>query len=608
LTIQTTTVNPGTYTVTTAARTPALNRIASFVLTVTASSTTPPTTALAAGKRIRVTANTEVRALPSLTTTAIPATLLPNLQGTQVAGSTGTVIGGPKTADGNTWWNIDYDTGADGWSTAPGLQLIAADTTAPSLPTGLIATPVSANQVNLQWTSSTDNVAAGIVSYDIFRNGVLIGTTASTNYQDGGLSASVSYNYSIRARDMVGNNSSQTAAVRAMTPAVALTNPLDSIPPGTWYQVPNSKIGDIQFQWPSAVFAGSGPPRFFTESSGTYDSKRNRFIVFGGGHNDYAGNEIYTFDLNTLTWRRETEPSLRTDPRSAVETSGYYPNANGDADPSQPRSRHTYDSIAYIPTTDSFCAFGMFAAYPAAKGSFNTDCFNFATRKWERKSDVPTAGQSLVAMAKFDPLTNHVFYFRGAAPLSELDPVTNRWTQRSNADIGYFYDTTAIIDTKRHRFVAMGLNQFIWYDLNASGMLVQNRVETKVTGAKEILQARRPGFAYDSVNDVYVAWSGETADYNGDGVTDLSLPPENVYVIDPDTLVAKKITPAAGNAVKPRAPFPLSNGASNATFGRFAYIPSKNLFILVNNWTSENVFFYKLDPNQVRSSTSTVFP
>jgi hypothetical protein len=146
-----------------------------------------------------------------------------------------------------------------------------------------------------------------------------------------------------------------------------------------------------------------------------------------------------------------------------------------------------------------------------------------------------------------------------------------------------------------------GLNQLIWYDLNGSSLLTQQRVATQLTGDKEILQARRPGFAYDPVNDVYVAWSGEYADSNGDGVIDVSLPPENVYVIDPVTWAAKKITPAATNTVKPRSPFALSNGFSNSTFGRFSYIPSKNVFILVNNWPSEKVFFYKLDPVQIQS-------
>ena len=38
------------------------------------------------------------------------------LLGTQSSGATGTIIGGPVQADGYWWWQVDYATGADGWS------------------------------------------------------------------------------------------------------------------------------------------------------------------------------------------------------------------------------------------------------------------------------------------------------------------------------------------------------------------------------------------------------------------------------------------------------------------------------------------------------------
>jgi hypothetical protein len=32
---------------------------------------------------------------------------------------------------------------------------------------------------------------------------------------------------------------------------------------------------------------------------GAHDTKRDRLIVWGGGHGDYGGNELYAFDVNT---------------------------------------------------------------------------------------------------------------------------------------------------------------------------------------------------------------------------------------------------------------------------------------------------------------------
>jgi len=59
------------------------------------------------GDRVQTTASLKVRSAPSLSA---------NVLGTQGKGKNGTVVGGPVVADGYTWWNVNYDMGADGWS------------------------------------------------------------------------------------------------------------------------------------------------------------------------------------------------------------------------------------------------------------------------------------------------------------------------------------------------------------------------------------------------------------------------------------------------------------------------------------------------------------
>jgi hypothetical protein len=68
---------------------------------------TPPPSPIAIGDRIQTLNATNVRASGSLSGT---------LLGTQATGALGTIISGPVLADGYTWWNIDYDSGVDGWS------------------------------------------------------------------------------------------------------------------------------------------------------------------------------------------------------------------------------------------------------------------------------------------------------------------------------------------------------------------------------------------------------------------------------------------------------------------------------------------------------------
>jgi hypothetical protein len=157
---------------------------------------------------------------------------------------------------------------------------------------------------------------------------------------------------------------------------------------------------------------------------------------------------------------------------------------------------------------------------------------------------------------------------------------------------------TALMDTRRGRSVLLGGGQMIWFNQRASAFTLYNRVTALATGTTEVLRARRPGFMYDPVNDVYLAWSGEQVDVNKDGVVELDLPPSEVYVIKPDTWEIRRVSPSPGNLVAPPigARSVNTTGPSNGTFKRFHYLPEKNLFVYISNLRNVNVFFYRLDP------------
>ena len=92
------------------------------------------------------------------------------------------------------------------------------------MPAGLTASAPSPNRVNLSWNASTDNV--GVTGYEIFRDGSLVATTASTSYTDTAVSANTTYSYQVRARDAAGNRST-------LTSSVGVTTPPDLDPPST---------------------------------------------------------------------------------------------------------------------------------------------------------------------------------------------------------------------------------------------------------------------------------------------------------------------------------------------------------------------------------------
>ncbi len=90
-----------------------------------------------------------------------------------------------------------------------------SDTLPPSTPTNLAAAVVSSSQVNLSWNSSSDNV--GVTGYRVYRNGIQIGTTANTFYNDTNLSPATTYQYSVSAYDAAGNGSAISGTVSATT-------------------------------------------------------------------------------------------------------------------------------------------------------------------------------------------------------------------------------------------------------------------------------------------------------------------------------------------------------------------------------------------------------
>jgi hypothetical protein len=87
----------------------------------------------AAATMMQTTARVNVRANP---TTWSTGTIL----GTQAKGAIGTVISGPVTANGYTWWKIDFQTGADGWVVSRYLTEYTGTSTARTSSTDVVGT------------------------------------------------------------------------------------------------------------------------------------------------------------------------------------------------------------------------------------------------------------------------------------------------------------------------------------------------------------------------------------------------------------------------------------------------------------------------------------
>lgn len=133
-------------------------------------------------------------------------------------GSIGTIGGGAITYDpvDNVFvFLTNYASGGNTWAYRYAGGTTVPDTTDPSIPGNLTTSVISPTQINLSWSSSTDNVA--VTGYRLYRNGVQIATPSSTSYSDSGLSSSTNYSYTVAAVDGAGNTSPQSTAVSATT-------------------------------------------------------------------------------------------------------------------------------------------------------------------------------------------------------------------------------------------------------------------------------------------------------------------------------------------------------------------------------------------------------
>jgi hypothetical protein len=85
------------------------------------------------------------------------------------------------------------------------LKVSTIDSTAPSVPTNLLASSITKTSVVLTWTASTDNVA--VKNYELLRNNTKIADVIGTSYTVTGLLAGTKYTFNVRAKDAAGNTS-----------------------------------------------------------------------------------------------------------------------------------------------------------------------------------------------------------------------------------------------------------------------------------------------------------------------------------------------------------------------------------------------------------------
>lgn len=354
------------------------------------------------------------------------------------------------------------------------------------------------------------------------------------------------------------------------------------LPARHWCEVPNSRLrsaekrpqdypdwnGSQSFQYESfqrvqGVFALVG-----SWNSAAFDSRRNRLLTFGGGHNDYGGNEIYAFDLRSLRWTRVSDPTAF--PSRHPE----FQNSDG-----TPVSRHTYGGLEYISHLDEMFVYdGAPDHGPGTCGVSGTWTFDLDAREqqgsyqpgqWNLRTSSGEPPGACDNTSAYDPVTERLFFYARDGWWA-FEFASNQWI-RVNTDGRTSEQVNVAIDPVARRLVAVGGGQFIAWDLtNVSLPRVSIGAGGSISGTDD------PGVAFDLSTNQLIAWRGGTT----------------VHALSPQSMSWSSIQADSGNSVNPG-----SVTASGGVFGRFRYSRDFNVFMYVDS-VDKNVFLYRLSDGQ----------
>ena len=344
-------------------------------------------------------------------------------------------------------------------------------------------------------------------------------------------------------------------------PSVAHADAVDDLAPGSWYAIPGTKMRDVcppnetDYDW---HFYCKGVMTAW--SGGTLDTTRGRLVVWGGGHGDYKGNEVYTFDFGTLAWARVWGPS----PLAQIGTIQGF-EAYGDGNPG---SRHSYAGLTYAPPpVDAMITMGG-ALWQNGAYALGTWSFGFAGNAWTRKTDGPN-GQTYGDPSVYDPVTKHIFR-RASGKMVEYDPAADQYADRATYEAWPSApNVAAALDPDARLMVIVGSGRVDLYHLDTD----QYELDVPVGGAgtKDLFGDGCPGIDFDPLQKRFVLWAGG----------------QTVYTFDP---VARTYAAHAGAGDDP-GPITTSGGV----FGRFRYVPSRNVFVAVDN-VDQDVHVLRMAP------------
>lgn len=368
-------------------------------------------------------------------------------------------------------------------------------------------------------------------------------------------------------------SASVSVRVRGVSaPPVNVPQWVSSAPLRTWTELPGTKLESAQVglnPWSTGT-----PQQVCSYSGATLRDYGSEVFLCGGGHADYAGNEMYSLRLADAApvWKRRIEP---TPPSLIPWTSGTPAPGSYYAD-GRPAARHTYWQIQFIDSLDKLFLFGCSATWGTGNENFRSlDEFDPATNTWKPKGTYPDVLTSRLAGGVVKT-TGDIVYTH-----SEATGILCRWTPDTKVTVEVGPRGVANIDVPwafdpiRNRIVrAEGGTgaPASTFDLNNNAV----RASIAFIGP----------YAAKASQYSQMTWCDELRCF----LVRRFFGDPDVYTVDPVTWAVDKL---ALSGTPPSQAFN-SSGVSDYSYGRFMVVPRLKIVIAISGNVKQNVFFFRI--------------
>jgi hypothetical protein len=409
-----------------------------------------------------------------------------------------------------------------------------------------------------------------------------------------------------------------------------LLDQLESVPEGGWYQANQNRFDAVWTPTDLRTLVGSGTPppsKIVSAWSGfAWDCRRGDLLLYGGGHANYSGNDVYRWRATTRMWERVSLPSqVKLGPAGNFEAvDGPY---------AAPSSAHTYDNNVYLPHADRFFTFGggtynsggsftvstssstyrltgpyvfdpakadpnkvggttgshvqRVAPYPNIQGSMmweNRDIYEFAATvaptgfKNQTTAYASEGGKDVVYLTGLRGSSAHLYRYvlnDVNDPLSDTIQQVGRYGESFSGGGAGAYDPSMRLFV---RTAAYGTNRtFTYWNLNNAGPTNNNVNFMPQDLSSEFVLSQIHGMDFDPVRRQYVLWAG------GGTVWQMTPPAQPSRT---GWTIRKAVTPPTQSVP---APFAEQGGV----FGKWKYVAELDAFVALQDINAGNIWIYK---------------